>query len=108
MEDSHVAQVNVMFLILGIGDEKIRMSRREANSTSSLNNLKYLVAAESLQVKRLEGHKSDNPTLYLGLIPKQCSVLTSALQPAHVLYMSPFRLCLHLACSSGMHWEKNW
>lgn len=100
MKDSHAARVNVMFLLLGKGDEKIRTSRREANK----KNLKYML--ENLQVKRLEGHKSDNPTLYLGLIPKQCSALTSPWQSAHVLYMSPFRLCLHLACSSGIHRKK--
>lgn len=30
-------------------------------------------------------------------------MLTSRSQSAHVLYMSPFTLCLHLTCSSGSY-----
>lgn len=57
------------------------------------------------EVERLRGHKSDIPTLYLGFIPRQRSVLTSPSQSAHVLYMSPFTLCLHLTSSPGIHWS---
>lgn len=45
----------------------------ESKQDSPLNNLKYRVAAQNLQVKRLEGHKSDVPISYFGFIPRQHS-----------------------------------
>ena len=67
-----------------------------------LNDLKYTVA-----IVRLKGQGVINQTytLYLVFSPRQCSVLTSLSQSAHVLYMSAFTLCLHLARSPGIHWK---
>lgn len=71
-----------------------------------LSKIKWNVLRE-LKIFRLKGYGVINQTysLYLDSPEPQCSVLTLLSQSAHVLYMSPFTLCLHLACSPGIHWK---
>lgn len=94
----HTVRANVQYLLL----RERRTSGWADASRPFLNHLKYTV-----EIVRLKGQGVINQTytLYLVFSPRQCSVLTSLSQSAHVLYMSAFTLCLHLARSPGIHWK---